>query len=116
AIGALEGGGAGDIVVVAGADVTAVRAALPPGRTIPLLLNPAPERGQLSSLKVALRHVRAALPDAGAIVMALVDHPAVRASTVAGLIAAASDAAIVVPTYGGRRGHPVLFARSVWQE
>jgi len=116
-IAALEAGGVGDVVVVAGEAVAAVRAALPVGRTITiaLLRNHAPERGQLSSLKIALRHVRAAIPDAGAIVMALVDHPAVHAGTVAAL-AAAGDSAIAVPTYDGRRGHPVLFGRAVWQE
>ena len=116
AIAALEDGGVGDVVVVAGEAAATVRAALPAGRTIPLLRNPAPDRGQLSSLKIALQHVCATIPDAGAVVMALVDHPAVRAGTVAALLAAAGEAAIVVPTYGGRRGHPVLFARTVWQE
>lgn len=119
AIAALEDGGVSEIVVVAGAAAAAVRAALPPGRTIPVLLNPAPERGQLSSLKIALRHVRRAIPEADAIVVALVDHPAVRASTVAALLAAArgvASAAIVVPTHAGQRGHPVLFAKMLWQE
>jgi molybdenum cofactor cytidylyltransferase len=116
---ALENGGVGAIAVVAGEAIAAVQAALPAGRASTLLRNPAPERGQLSSLKIALAHVRQAHPEAAAIVVALVDHPAVRASTVAALLAAAESdptAAIVLPEHAARRGHPVLFGRTVWQE
>jgi molybdenum cofactor cytidylyltransferase len=118
AIAALDGGGVGDVVVVAGASVEAVRAALPEDRAVSVVLNPAPERGQLSSLKIALAHLGMAA-DVDAVVVALVDHPAVRATTVAALLAAADDdpaTTIALPTHAGRRGHPVLFARALWQE
>lgn len=120
-VGTLRAGGAGDVVVVAGSAHDAVRAALPAGDPARVLRNPAPERGQLSSLKVALAHLAA--PGAGTpplgVVVALVDHPTVSAATVARLIAAlrGPDApAIVLPTHAGRRGHPVAFAARVWPE
>jgi len=118
-IAALHDGGVADVMVMAGTAEAAVRAALPPGGRVPVLQNPAPERGQLSSLKIALEHVQRTLPEAAAIVVALVDHPAVRASTVTALLAGAAtqpQPAIVLPAHCGRRGHPVLFQRSVWAE
>lgn len=43
---------------------------------------------------------------------------ALRASTVASLAEAArgSGASILIPTFCGRRGHPVVFLRPVWAE
>ncbi len=119
AIAALHDAGVVDVVVVAGHAPDAVRASLPRDRSATLLCNPAPHRGQLSSLKVALAAQLDALDPAAATVVALVDHPAVRPATVATLVAAwraSPDAAIVVASHGGERGHPVLFARSVWRE
>jgi molybdenum cofactor cytidylyltransferase len=118
-VGALRGAGIGDVTVVSGSAHDAVLAALPPGDDARILRNADPDRGQLSSLKVALaalcaRHRR---PDAA--VMALVDHPAVRPATVARLVAAWTDAphaGVAVPTFAERRGHPVLFACCVWDE
>lgn len=71
--------------------------------------------GMLSSLQTAL----AAVPeDAAGLLMALVDHPAVRVETVAALLTrhAAGDADIVIPTFAGRQGHPVIWGRRVWPE
>lgn len=119
AIAALQHGGIDDLYVVAGHAADAVRAALPAEPAVELLHNPAPERGQLSSLKVALAAVRASAKPVDAVVVTLVDHPAVRAATVSALLdawRAMPGAAIVVPEHGGRRGHPVLFARGVWDE
>ena len=47
-----------------------------------------------------------------------VDHPRVTAKTVSMLInrATATKAAITVPVFEGRRGHPVLFSRAVFPE
>jgi molybdenum cofactor cytidylyltransferase len=115
----LRTGGVDHVVVVAGAAADAVRGALPAGSDVPLLLNPAPERGQLSSLKIALGHLARGPGDVTAAVVALVDHPAVQPATVAALLGRAAQdppATIVVPSYRGRRGHPVLFDRAVWQE
>lgn len=118
-LGALRGAGIDDVIVVSGSAHEAVLAARPSGDDACVLRNPDPERGQLSSLKIALGALRTRQPRPGAAVMALVDHPAVRPATVAGLISAWSDtpqATIVLPVFAGRRGHPVLFAESLWDE
>lgn len=120
ALTALEEGGVDALVVVWGAAPESVTAALPDAsRGVAVVQNPTPERGQLSSLKIALEHVGTAWPGAEAAVVSLIDHPAVRPATVAALLAAARQPAapaIVLPAHRGRRGHPVVFARTVWPE
>lgn len=119
-VGALRAAGLDDLIVVSGSAHDAVLAALPPGDGARVLRNPDPDRGQLSSLKLALTDLHgreASRPDAA--VMALVDHPAVQPATVAQLVAAWADAqsaAIAVPMFAGRRGHPALFAARVWDD
>ena len=122
-VGALRDGGIDDVVVVTGRAHDAVLAALPSGDPAHVVRNPDPERGQLSSLKVALEELCKRRPRPDAALVALVDHPAIAASTVQRLLGAWSEAgaaspppAIVVPTHEGRRGHPVLFAAHVWAE
>src|SRR5579885_1430177 len=76
--------------------------------------NPRYAEGRATSVRAAA----SALPDAvGAILLLNVDQPR-RAETLAALIAAhmAGDAAITVPAYAGRRGHPVIFAGSLLPE
>jgi CTP:molybdopterin cytidylyltransferase MocA len=96
------------VVVVAAPHDDAIRAAPPPA--VVLVDNPAPERGMLSSVQCGL----AALSPAalGALVWP-VDTPAVRTQTVRRLLLAAPDR-IVVPTAGGRGGHPLYLPRAVW--
>jgi len=107
-------------IVVAGTHARETWDALPPGDRIVRLVNPAPERGQLSSLKVALRWLVAEVPSCTALLVALVDHPAVDPATYRALRDASRNAsptaAILLPSHRGRRGHPVVFARSVWEE
>lgn len=114
----LADAGCAPLVVVSGAHHEAVVAALPsaPGATV--LRNPDPERGQLSSLRVALRALSTNPDGVAGAVVALVDHPAVAGPTYAALVSAGLTGArpIVVPTHDGRRGHPVVFGREVWAE
>ena len=83
---------------------------------ITILHNPDYRLGQLSSLKVAIRHLTAQPVEAA--LVALVDHPAISASVVDLLVSrfAESHAPVLIPTFNGRRGHPVVFARSLFQE
>lgn len=83
---------------------------------VEVLLNADYQRGQTSSLQTGLKAL-AGQPVDG-IVLSLVDHPAFRASTIAKLIVAfnASRAPVVVPTYQGQRGHPVLIGRALFDE
>lgn len=80
-----------------------------------VLMNPAPGEGPITSLRIAL----AALGDSVAGFAYLpVDHPMVRADTVAQLLdaARASDATLTVPMYAGKRGHPAVFGRALFAE
>ena len=83
---------------------------------ITVLRNPEYRLGQLSSLKVAIRHLSAQPVEAA--LVALVDHPAISASVVELLLErfAKSHAPVLIPTCHGRRGHPVLFSRSLFAE
>jgi len=77
--------------------------------------NPAPERGQFSSLQVGLQEVLNHGRDAA--IVTLVDRPPVSAATLsqlcAAFVAAASGTWAVVPQYGGKHGHPVLLDREM---
>ncbi len=68
--------------------------------------NPDPDRGQLSSLQCALVELPG---EAEGFLFIPVDCPTVQESTVATLLRI--KAAIVIPRYEGRRGHPVCIAR-----
>jgi len=48
----------------------------------------------------------------------LVDHPAVSEATVERVVASFRQcgAPVVIPTYQGRRGHPVLLGRQLFEE
>jgi molybdenum cofactor cytidylyltransferase len=52
-----------------------------------------------------------------AFVLSLVDNPAFESSTVSSLTRAFAQTAVpvVIPTYGGRHGHPVLIARPLFE-
>lgn len=70
---------------------------------------------QIDSVRLAVAH----LPeDSDATLVLPVDIPGVKPDTVDALIRAfeQSRAAVVLPSYQGRTGHPVLFARPVYGE
>ena len=79
------------------------------------VLNPAPEEGQSSSLRLGL----AALPEevGGALVL-MCDQPGVTVPLLDRLVEEFErlPAGALVPTYGGRRGTPVLLARPLWPQ
>lgn len=106
---ALLDGGAREVVVVLGHDGERVAASVPRDHRVRVVVNPAPEQGQLSSLQTALRAIG---PEAGAAVVTLVDVPLAGADVVASLIASwrATGAPVVRPERRGRHGHPVIFS------
>jgi molybdenum cofactor cytidylyltransferase len=114
---ALRHGGADHIIVIGRPEADDLRAAVDTlGRGVEFVVNPDPDRGQLSSLIAGLDVADVADPR-GVLVMP-VDMPLVRADTVARVIAAFDSlgAPIVRATVGGRHGHPVVFARSIFEE
>jgi molybdenum cofactor cytidylyltransferase len=81
-----------------------------------VVVNPDYRSGQTSSLQAGLRALIA--DDLEAVLLCLVDHPAVSAETVRRIVAAfrLRGAPVVIPTYQGRRGHPVLIGRQLFDE
>jgi molybdenum cofactor cytidylyltransferase len=82
-----------------------------------VLVNSDYQKGQLSSLQVAVRYVRADENCRGMLVH-LVDHPYISAELVNRLTDRFENSGklIVVPRFHGKRGHPVIFARSLFDE
>jgi molybdenum cofactor cytidylyltransferase len=78
------------------------------------MVNPQPERGQLTSLLAGLDAVER--PDVSAVLVTLVDVPLISPATVRTLCERAprSSAQIVRAVYGGRHGHPVIFKRPLF--
>jgi molybdenum cofactor cytidylyltransferase len=81
-----------------------------------LVTNPAPERGQFSSLQVGLQEVLNRGRDAA--MVTLVDRPPARPATLRRLRAALVDAIArgkwaVVPQYAEKHGHPYLASRDL---
>ena len=82
---------------------------------VEVVYNPDYEQGQTSSLQAGLRALER--PDLEAVLLALVDHPAISEETVQTLIAEflESHAPVVIPTHEGRRGHPLIIARKLFE-
>jgi molybdenum cofactor cytidylyltransferase len=101
--------------VVLGAGAEVIRERLTLSAEI-VVLNPDWPKGQLSSIHAAIR----SLPpkDTDGIIVCPVDHPLVSAGLVAQLIDTfdSSGNSIVLPAFRGKRGHPVIFRASLYQE
>ncbi len=101
--------------VVLGAKANHIRAQIAVNRKA-IVINEHWQRGQLSSIQAAIR----SLPQAATqgLMLCPVDHPIISRETVALLIAAfdSTQEQIVVPTYKGRRGHPVIFRAPLYDE
>jgi molybdenum cofactor cytidylyltransferase len=81
-----------------------------------VIVNPRWKDGQLSSIQTAIEGL-SRLPTDG-LLLFLVDHPLVSAGLLKKLVEVfyeTSDS-IVLPTYRGKRGHPVIFARRLYAE
>ncbi len=102
------------VLVVTGAEHDALARALA-GLEVQLAVNPTPESGQGSSVRVGV----SALPaETGAVLIALGDQPGVPAEVIPALIEALKQPgkAIAAPRYADGLGNPVLFASSVFAE
>jgi molybdenum cofactor cytidylyltransferase len=80
-----------------------------------IVINADWEKGQLSSIHSALHSLPAGTDG---MLLFLIDHPLISAELVDNLITRfyASHAPIVLPVFEGKRGHPVLFASSLYPE
>lgn len=109
----LARGGVEDCVVVTGGAAGEVGAALQglPARTV---FNPRyTEEDMVFSLQAGLAELG---PEVEAALVALGDQPQAKAGVVQAVIAAfrVSEAALVIPSYHMRRGHPWLLRRDLW--
>ena len=108
-IAALREGGAETVIVVRAPDGPLRDWTPPPG--VRCAVNADPSRGMLSSVLAGL----SALGTPDPLLVCPADLPALRASTVAALLATyRREGGIVVPRHGRRRGHPLLIAPA-WQ-
>jgi molybdenum cofactor cytidylyltransferase len=106
-----------EIVLVLGASAEAIRCLLPASllEGLKVVVNPVYEQGMASSLRAGLLALD---PQIGAALIVLADQPFVRSETLdhLGREHRRTQAQIVIPTYQGRRGNPVLLDRSVFTE
>lgn len=106
---------AGILRVVVGAHATEIRAQAKLDAD-ELVVNEEWRRGQLSSLQAAIR----SLPErtTEGMLVCLVDHPLISAQLISTLLETfeREKNKIVIPTYRGRRGHPVIFPSTLYAE
>ena len=115
-VGALKDAQVGKMLVILGHHAEEMRRRIE-HLPVEILVNPDYKLGQLSSLQVAVRHLE---PDADCdgMLVHLVDHPYIDANLVKVMIERFYDGGkvIVVPRYGAKRGHPVIFSRKLFGE
>jgi molybdenum cofactor cytidylyltransferase len=92
------------VVEVLGSEPERIRGGLRAAGGAQLVVNANWPAGQLTSLQCGLA---ALAPETEAVMFTLVDHPAVRPATLEALLAE-PPAPLRIPSYQGRRGHPVL--------
>ncbi len=105
----------GLVRVVLGENAEAVQKKIQFG-TAELVINKAWRKGQLSSLVAALDSLPRGMVEAA--LVCLVDHPCITSSLIRQLMDnfLESGKLIVIPTYRGRRGHPVIFSAKLFAE
>ncbi len=101
--------------VVLGHHADEIQVAVDLGRA-EIVLNLDYALGQTSSLQAGLRAL--SKPDLEAVVLCLVDHPAVPASVIRVLVQTLheSGAPLVIPVFETRHGHPVVIGRALFAE
>jgi len=101
--------------IVVGAHADEIRERLT-GHSSEIVVNADWAKGQLSSIQSGVR----ALPEdsTDGMILCPVDHPIVSSELVARLIEEfdASRKSIALPTYRGRRGHPLIFRAKLYEE
>src|SRR6266446_1444273 len=80
-----------------------------------IVINHEWEKGQLSSIQAALRSLP---PGTDGMLLCLIDHPLISSALVQELIEQfyKTKGPIVLPVYEGRRGHPVIFSATLYDE
>ena len=103
------------VVVVLGHHADEIQAAIPLQK-VEVVVNPRYREGQTTSFLAGINAVDA--EDLEGILLCLVDHPLISPEVVRTLQQAFREKRppVVIPTYQGRRGHPVIFSRALFEE
>jgi molybdenum cofactor cytidylyltransferase len=115
-VGAIKQTEVGKVIVILGHHAEEMRRRIE-HLPVEILVNPDYKLGQLSSLQVAVRRLEKEA-DCDGLLVHLVDHPYIDAKLVEVMTERfrATGKLIVVPRHDGRRGHPVIFARKLFDE
>jgi molybdenum cofactor cytidylyltransferase len=102
------------ITVVLGAEAETVKKSVDLSGT-KVLVNEAYERGQLSSLIIAIEN---ASEETEAVLLCLVDNPFITKEVVNKIISTfkKTNSPIIVPVFNKKRGHPTLFSKLLFDE
>jgi molybdenum cofactor cytidylyltransferase len=115
-VGALKQSQIDRIIVVVGHNAEEMRRNIE-HLPVTILVNSDYKLGQLSSLQVGIRSLEAD-QKCEAILVHLVDHPYLSPAVANRMIERFQETRkpIIIPKYKGKRGHPVIFARSVFSD
>jgi molybdenum cofactor cytidylyltransferase len=85
------------------------------GRKVKVVLNPHSKRGMSTSIREGLRAIR---PSSPGILIALGDQPLLKTRTINALVRAfdRGEEGIIIPSFQGRKGHPVIFHKRYRKE
>lgn len=104
-----------EVLVVLGGHASELEQELPLHSRVKRVLNQRYAEGQTTSLQAGLL---AADPECEAAIALLGDQPLIASAAIDALVGEFRKRrpSLVVPLYGGRRGHPILFARALFPE
>ena len=85
------------------------------GRKVKVVVNPHSERGMSTSIREGLRAIH---PSSPGILIALGDQPLLKTRTINALVRAfdRGEEGIIIPSFQGRKGHPVIFHKRYRKE
>jgi molybdenum cofactor cytidylyltransferase len=113
-LGILRSAGLASPIVVLGRAAALIRPVIQKW-PVRIIVNPDPDRGQLSSIQLGISSLDA---DTQACMIWPVDQPAVSEAMVFNLVRLYLDSQrrMVFPLFRGKRGHPVIFHQSLFRE
>jgi molybdenum cofactor cytidylyltransferase len=111
----IDSNGIKNKIIVLGHESHVIEKSLTPSRG-KIVLNKSWEQGQLSSIIAGVNHIDQAA--CNGVLICPVDHPLISTTLVQKLIASfrSNQKKIVIPTYEGKRGHPVIFSSKLFTE
>jgi molybdenum cofactor cytidylyltransferase len=111
----LHAAGIENVAVVLGPHAEAIQSAVNLA-AVRVVINHDYQRGQSSSLQLGLAALAVDSPEA--VILCLVDHPAISSEVITKLKCCfeADRLPVLIPTYEGQRGHPVIISQPLFAE